>query len=576
MNGNGIFFMVISLAGGLGLFLYGMSLMSDGLKKTAGQRMRTILSRLTHNRFIAVGVGAFVTTIIQSSSATTVMLVSFVQAQLLRFAQTLGIILGAGIGTTITAQLIAFKLTDYALLVIAVGSGLLLLGKTHRLRNIGEALLGFGLLFFGMKIMSDAMVPLRDFDPFINLLVHLENPLLGILIGTVFTALIQSSSAFIGILIVLAGQGVLTLEAGIPLLLGANIGTCITAGLAAIGTTREAQRVAVAHILFKVVGVLLLVWWIPVFADLVRWLSPRGDLQLSGAAYLGDVVPRQIANAHTIFNIALTLILLPFTGPAARLVERLMPERPEAPEFPYKTRFIDNAMLATPVLALSLARQEVLRMGQIAKTMVEKILLPFTERNREVLSELDAGEEQVDFLQAQINAYLTRISQQSIPEEQADEAFRMMYTVTEFEQIADIVSKTLKPRALEWLETEHHFSEAGKQEIMTYHISALKQISRAMETFLKSDLRIARKMKRKFKKYRLQETLFMRTHYERLREDIPDSLASSEYHQELLAQFRYIASHATNIARILLELSEETPENHEAQNRDRHHLESDA
>ena len=152
----------------------------------------------------------------------------------------------------------------------------------------------------------------------------------------------------------------------------------------------------------------------------------------------------------------------------------------------------------------------------------------------------------------------------------------MMYTVTEFEQIADIVSKTLKPRALEWLETEHHFSEAGKQEIMTYHISALKQISRAMETFLKSDLRIARKMKRKFKKYRLQETLFMRTHYERLREDIPDSLASSEYHQELLAQFRYIASHATNIARILLELSEETPENHDAQNRDRHHLESDA
>lgn len=566
--------MIIGLAGGLGLFLYGLSLMSDGLKKTAGQRMRTILSRLTHNRFVAVGVGAFVTTIIQSSSATTVMLVSFVQAQLLRFGQTLGILLGAGIGTTITAQLIAFKLTDYALLFIALGSGLLLLGKTHRLRNLGEALLGFGLLFYGMKVMSEAMHPLREFDPFINLLVHLENPLSGILVGTIFTALIQSSSAFIGILIVLAGQGVLSLEAGIPMLLGANIGTCITAGLAAIGTVREAQRVALAHILFKVIGVLLFVWWIPAFADLTRWFSPGGSPAPGGGA-LGEVLPRQIANAHTIFNIALTLILLPFTGPAARLVERLMPERPEAPAGKYKTRFIDNAMLATPALALSLARQEVLRMGQIARTMVDKILLPFTERNREVLDELDAGEEQVDFLQEKIDAYLTRISQQSIPEELADEAFRMMYTVTEFEQIADIVSKTLKPRALEWLATDHHFSEAGKAEIAAYHISALKQISRAMETFLKSDLKIARKMKRKFKKYRLQETMFMRTHYERLREDIPATLASSEYHQELLTQFRYIASHATNIARILLELSEETPENHEIQNRERHHPESD-
>jgi len=218
--------------------------MSDGLKKSAGNKMRAILAALTQNRVIAFIVGAFVTMVIQSSSATTVMLVSFVQAELMGFAQAMGVILGADIGTTITAQLIAFKLTDYALVMIIIGFIVRMLGKTDYVKHMGDALLGFGILFFGMKLMSDAMKPLRTYPEFIDLMKGLENPLAGLLIGTAFTALIQSSSAFTGIVIVLSQQQLITLETGIPLIFGANIGTCITAGFASIGMSRDAKRVA--------------------------------------------------------------------------------------------------------------------------------------------------------------------------------------------------------------------------------------------------------------------------------------------------------------------------------------------
>lgn len=556
---NWVFFLVIALAGGLGLFLFGMEMMSNGMKKTAGNRLRSILSRLTHNRFIALAVGAFVTMIIQSSSATTVMLVSFVQAQLMTFTQSFGIILGAHIGTTFTAQLIAFKLTDYALLMVAVGIAMSMLGKKPLIQNIGETLFGFGLLFFGMKVMSEAMYPLRTYAPFIALLVELENPVLGIIVGTIFTALIQSSSAFTGILIVLAIQGLLTLEAGIPLILGANIGTCITAGLAAVNGSRDAKRVALAHTLFQVVGVLIFVWWIPWFAEIVRWLSPKSMVSVNDAAYLAQVVPRQLANAHTVFNVAAALLMLPFLGWAAKIVVRILPDKEEVEEEFYTPRYLDDALLTTPVLALSLAKAEVIRMGEIAKEMVSKAILPFMDRNRDVLAELKESEEEVDFLEEKISSYLTRISQKSMSEDKAEEAFQMMYAVTEFEQIADIVTKNLHPRALEWLGSNHKFSEQGRNEINDFHVSALKQISRAIDSFRDSDLKKAKKMKRKFRKYRSMSEDLMRTHYERLRKGIPESKATTEFHIDLMEQFRRINSHATNIARILLEWTPETP-----------------
>ncbi|HHE73864.1 MAG TPA: Na/Pi cotransporter family protein, partial [Desulfobacteraceae bacterium] len=339
------FFLCVSMLGGLALFLYGMEKMSTGLKRTAGNRMRSILAALTRNRVIAMFVGAFITMVIQSSSATTVMLVSFVQAGLMTFVQSMGVILGADIGTTVTAQLIAFKLTDYALLMIALGFSLHMFGKRGMTKNIGDVIMGFGILFFGMKLMSDAMNPLRTYAVFIDTMREMENPFLGILIGALFTALVQSSSATTGVVIVLAQQGLLTLEAGIPLVFGANVGTCITAGLASIGTSREAKRVALAHVIFKLAGVLLFVFWIPWFADFIRMIAERFD---SGTA-------RQIANAHTIFNVALALIFLPFTEYFSRLVVGILPYEEKSKDVTMTTKYLDEESISTPAVALDLA-----------------------------------------------------------------------------------------------------------------------------------------------------------------------------------------------------------------------------
>jgi phosphate:Na+ symporter len=554
-NESWVFYLTSGLIGGLGLFLFGLGMMSDGLKKTTGSKMRSLLGKITNNRFIAVAAGTFITMIIQSSSATTVMLVSFVQAQLMTFAQSLGVILGADIGTTITAQLIAFKLTDYALIVIGFGFAMIFFLKSKKLKNIGESIFGFGTLFFGMWIMSNAMEPLRTYEPFLNIVLELENPLLGILVGTAFTALIQSSGAFTGIIIVLGSQGLITLEAAIPLLFGANIGTSVTAALASINTCREAKRVALAHTLFKIIGVLIFVWWIPSFANFVRWLSPAGTEGLTGTGHLAEVVPRQIANAHTIFNVGLTLIMLPFTNQAAKLIYKLLPDKAEPEkESKFHAKFLENSLISTPTLALSLAKAETLRMANKVQQNVENIIQAFFKNDEKLLDHIRECETEVNFLNVQINKYLTKISQQSLAEERIDEIYQIMYSVTELEQIGDIVAKGLIPLAEKKMMLNFNFSKEGEEEIRDYHLRTIKQISRSIEVFKDLNLKEAKRMEKKYKKYRLMEMDLRKTHFNRLRSDIPETIATSEIHLELIELLKRISSHATNIARSLLEL----------------------
>lgn len=557
---NWVFFLITGLLGGLALFLFGMEMMSEGMKKTAGGKLRTILSTLTNNRFVAVGLGTFVTMVIQSSSATTVMLVSFVQAKLMTFAQSLGIILGADIGTTITAQLIAFKLTDYALFILGIGFLIFFFPKSKKVKNIGETILGFGLLFFGMWVMSNGMKPLRTYDPFLNIILELENPILGIIVGSLFTALIQSSSAFTGILITLGTQGLVTLEAAIPLLLGANIGTSITAMLASIKTSREAKRVALAHTLFKVLGVILFVWWIPTFADLIRSVSPKGNVGLEGISYLAEVIPRQIANAHTIFNVALTIIVLPFINKAASFIVKLLPDLQEEEVSDYEIKYLEKSLVSTPSLALNLAKAEIIRMIITSQKMVEKIIIPFIKDDTEVIEEIQDQEAELDFLNLKISKYLMKISQQSINEERADEVFQMMHCITEIEQIGDVVSKRLVPLAQKRMELNASFSEDGKKEIEDYHLRTMKQMSRAIEVFKDVNLQDAKRMEKKYKKYRLMELDLRRTHFDRLRDKVQESIATSGIHLELIDLLKRISSNATNIARIFLETNKEQEE----------------
>jgi phosphate:Na+ symporter len=552
---NWVLMLIFGLVGGLGLFLLGIKMMSDGMQKAAGDKMRSVLSTLTNNRIIAVGVGAFVTMMIQSSSATTVMLVSFVQSGLMQFVQSLGIILGADIGTTITAQLIAFKLADYSLLLIGVGFAIQFFSKKSRLKNIGKTILGFGILFFGMHIMSESMTPLRSHEPFIEILLNLENPLIGILIGTIFTALIQSSSAFVGILIVLGTQGLLSLEAAIPLLFGANLGTSITAILASINTKMEAKKVAFAHTLFKVVGVLLFAWWIPDFAQFIQNISPKGSPGLEDMNLLAQVLPRQIANAHTVFNVALTIIALPFTTLVANFINKLIPKEEEPEKITFRVKYLEEKYIPNPTLALNLAKQEVIRMAQNVQDIVSDIILPFFVKETRILKEIEVKEKKVNFLRYKIKTYLMKITQQDILETSVREAFQIMYTVNEFEQMADLISKNLIPKAKDWASGNLEFSDAGKKEIMDYHLKTQKQISRAIEVFRDVNLERAKAMKAKYKQYRNLAIELERLHYSRLKEDIDKSVESSETHLELMNILKVITSLATNIARILLEWS---------------------
>lgn len=548
---NWVFLLIAGLIGGLGLFLLGMNMMSDGMQNAAGDKMRTVLSQITHNRFIAVGVGTFVTMVIQSSSATTVMLVSFAHSKLMKFRQTIGVILGAGIGTTITAQLIAFKLTDYSLLLIGIGFLLNSFTKSLHIRNIGKTILGFGILFFGMHIMSESMYPLRSFSPFIDSIVKLENPVLGILIGAAFTALIQSSSAFIGIMIVLATQGLLSLEASIPLLFGANIGTAITAILASIKTDREAKQVALAHTLIKVIGVLIFLFWIPQFANIVRIISPKSVLPDGDFNTLAETVPRQIANAHTVFNIVLTCLILPLTNTFGKFIEKLLPVKyVEKPIL--KTIYLDYGMVKNSSLALSLAKKETIRMGKLVQNMAGDIIIPYLIKKTEVINDIKQKEKEVNFLRDQINDFILKITRENLNEERVNESFQLLYAVKEFEQIADIVSKNMIKKAARWSKMDFEFSVDGKNEIINYHTKTQKQLSRALEVLENVNLEKAKAMKEKYRRYRNMEIELERQHFKRLQDEITETISSSKTHVELMTYLRAINGHATNIARILL------------------------
>lgn len=391
---------ILALLGGLALFLYGMHMMSIGLEGAAGDRMKSILEKLTSNRFLGILVGAGITAVIQSSSATTVMVVGFVNSQLMTLQQAVWIIMGANIGTTITGQLIALDASRIAPLVAMIGVVCITFLKGRKINSIGEIMAGLGILFIGMDMMSNAMVPLQDSPAFLDALTSISNPVLAILLGAGFTALIQSSSASVGILQALALSGLIPLSSSIYIIFGQNIGTCITAVLASLSANRNAKRTTVIHLSFNIIGTFLFM----LFVHLIPFVDWMSALTSNPAA--------QIANTHTIFNIVTTLILLPFGHQLAKLAVILMPIRPnevakEAQDIPLT--FIDMNNIGSVPIAISSLRKEALAMLKLAQTNLQESLHALWGESYD-LDEIHKREKRIDFINYEITDYMTKVS----------------------------------------------------------------------------------------------------------------------------------------------------------------------
>jgi phosphate:Na+ symporter len=471
--------LVMGLLGGLALFLFGLDQMTAALKAVAGDRLRVLLASLTVNRFAGLLTGAFVTAVIQSSSVTTVLVVSFISSGLMSLSQAVGVILGANIGTTVTAQIVAFKVTKLAFGLLAAGFTLTFLSRREVFQHHGRGAFGLGLVFLGMTLMSEAMAPLRSHPAFLEWMVRLEAPAFGILAGTAFTALVQSSSATTAVVIAMASQGLLTLPAGIALILGANVGTCVTALLAAIGKPREAVRAALVHVLFNSLGVALWVGFIGDLAAAVKAISP-GHAGLSGTALLAASVPRQIANAHTLFNVVNALVFLPLGGLLARLAERLVPDRPVGVEDEVRARYLDESLLETPTLALERVRLELARVGERVRRMLDSILPAMLSGSRVALAEVERMDEEVDRLHDHVVAYLGRISEGRLSRSETGEVAQLMDATTALENVGDVIETDLVRRGLERVDEGIAVSTSTREVIEQFHA----QVAAALEDAL--------------------------------------------------------------------------------------------
>ena len=482
------------LVSGLALFLFGLDLLTGGLKRAAGDTLKDLLRRLTRNRFFGVVLGAITTAIVNSSSVTTVILVGFISAGLLSMSQSISVIMGANIGSTMTAQILAFKVTQFALPLIALGFVVTALPSLRAFRNYGQMLLGFGLVFFGMGLMSDAMAPLRTFPLFIDLIASLSNPLLAILVGATFTAVIQSSAATTSIVIVLAGQGLMSLETAIAVALGANIGTCATAGLAVIGKSREAVRTALVHVLFNVAGVLVWVAFIPHLADLARLVSPS-------AAGVADAVrgtaetPRQIANAHTIFNVVNTFLFIGFTTQIARFVEWAIPDRPLSEDALLPAKFLDPSLLSTPAIALDNARFEIGRLGAYVHQTLAKAYPAAVAHSLRDIEEIERMDKAVDDLHREILAYLGNLSRADLSQSQGRTLMRLAEVANDLEHIADRIATDMMTSARKRIEARTTMQPSTLESMTRLNDEVAAALRDAAKAVAEDDDELARQVR---------------------------------------------------------------------------------
>lgn len=553
--------MIFGVIGGLALFIYGMNLMGEGLKKAAGERMRKILEAVTTNPLIGVAVGALVTAIIQSSSATTVMVIGFVNARLMTISQAIGVIMGANIGTTMTAQLIAFKIGHYAYLTAGLGFALFFFGKKKTLRYLGQVLFGFGVLFIGLNTMSDVLEPLARNETSRRLITNMsKNPVWGLVVGTVMTMVVQSSSAVIGVLQSLASQPVevggtvqalIPLKAAVPILFGSNIGTTITAALASIGSNRTAKRAAFSHTLFNTFGTVVGLSFLPLFVSFVYRVSPQAS---PGAGLTeASVVSRQIANAHTFFNVINTVLWLPFVGFLAKLVTRIFPGKDVYLERGVK--FIDPHVVNNAELALDLSVKELVRMGNISLDMFHKVESDFVQpaQNKKTnLKIVQDSEEVLDDLQDDIIHYLSSIvSRNTLTERQSVILADLMHVAGDLERIGDHCMNLAE--LFEYMNEEKIvFSDQAMEDITKVFGLTREMFDLSLQALRYNDFSAADQVLQLEKKMDAKEKESRLYHLERLSAGMCNPKSAVVY-SELMKNLERIADHCNNVAEAVLD-----------------------
>lgn len=549
---NNVFGMVIALFGGLGLFLYGMTLMGDGLQNAAGEKLKIFFEKITSNPIKGVLTGAIVTAVIQSSSATTVMVVGFVNAQLMNLYQATAVIMGANIGTTITAQIVTLDLQSVVPIFIGIGACIVLFAKSGNKKEFGHIILGFGILFLGMDVMKDAMLPLQNSAAFHATIAKLsDNMFLGILTGVVMTAIIQSSSAATGILIALSGTGVLSLEVVVPILYGCNIGTCVTAIISSIGTKKNAKRAAIIHLIIKIVGTII---FIPVTQILIKLVVAITPVHVVG----GELIKKQIANAHTVFNIGNTIILLPFIKYLVVLANKIIPEDKEelANNDIEGLHYIDERLLESPVIAVGQAVKETCRMGKIAIENLDTSMEILNKNDQGLVSKLYENESVINDLEHKITSFLIELTNKELSPHHNELVTSMFRVVKDIERIGDH-AKNITELAQEKIDNNIKFSQEAINELNDIYTYARDSIKDAIDGFEFNSHEKANNVFVIEERIDNLEEALRASHIYRLSKGVCDAVGGALF-LDVISNLERVGDHSANIAESILNRKEES------------------
>ncbi len=545
-----IVFAVFKLLGGLGIFIYGMKIMSEGLQNTAGDRLRNGLEKVTKNRFMGLAVGTGITAVIQSSSATTVMVVGLVNAGMMTIVQATPVLMGASIGTTVTAQIAALKLTKIAPIILFIGVMVMMLGKKRAAKRVGEALAGFGILFMGLTIMGDAVKPLGEIQAVRDFIVNFQSPLIGILFGTIFTAIIQSSSATMGILLAMAGEGLVTLDSSIYLIMGLNIGTCITAILASIGTSRTAKRTAMVHLMFNVTGVVIFFILVRVL-PVVQWVK-----DITAAMYPKDILPTdlvtsELANFHTIFNVVTALILIGAPQVLIKIAEFMVPGKDDGvPQ--KKLNYITGAsIIDTPSLALTQAIKEVKDMADLALANFNMSLKAFFEKDEASIAKVLEQEKIVNFYNHELTAFLAKLSAEELVANDSLLIADLFHVITDLERISDHAENIVEYAEVR-IEENVEITDIANLELTAMRNNVTEALEKAILAFENADRSAAAEVIEIEKLVDKQEIEYKDNHITRLTKGQCSPKASMIF-TDLITNLERVADHSTNIAYKVLE-----------------------